>query len=120
MKDIKFLDYTIHMSGDGLVLVDKRGCNAMPGACVFCYKNEVVLVDHILEAKKAALMLFMINRPKDFDASLYWRLEGRGGSYHEWFTLQSVIKKEGLEMPTELEKSVDGINFLIGFNGKKL
>ena len=113
----QFLDYTIKISSDGVVLVDKSGCNAMPGGCHFGKSATRKSVD---EAKKAAVYLFMIARPEKFDGSIYWRLTGQGGSYHEWFGLKRALQDENIEMPMELVQAVDGPNFLIGFNNQAL
>ena len=115
MEPIKFLDYTITNSSDGIVLVDKNGCNAMPGACCFGKGDSGVS-----KAKKAAVLLFMIARPEKFDGSLYWRLSGRGGAYHEWFILRRALQEDGIEIPKELLEPADNLNFMIGFNKIKI
>jgi hypothetical protein len=117
LYEIAYLDYKISMSGDGICLVDKHGCNAMPGAMDFGKVWDQKSLD---SAKHSATILFMIARPEKFDGALYYRLTGTGGAYHEYYTLKSAIEEEGLEMPAELSGPVDGMNLSIGFKGKKI
>lgn len=102
----KFLDYTIGESSDGIVVV-KDHCNVVPGACVHKSFDE---------AKISAIKLFMISRPKQFEGSIFWRMEGREGAMHEFFTLKKILEKEKIPMPNEI--SAIDISCLIGFKGK--
>lgn len=116
IEPIQFLDYTIKMTCDGIV-ISKDGVNVMPGAMNF---GKVWNEDVLDKAKLHATILFMIARPEKFDAPIYYRLFGDDGSYWEHGILKNVLKEENIEMPPELEEPIDGLNGLIGFKGKKI
>jgi hypothetical protein len=68
------------------------------------------------EAKKAALFYFMLDRPEKFATHIQHRAMYGYGCSHEWFTLKTVLEKEGIEMPEEITHSNDA-NLCIVFNG---
>lgn len=116
METIKYLDYEIKMTGDGIV-ISKNDTNEMPGAMNF---GKEWIEEEIDKAKRAATLLFMIERPHIFGASLYYRLTGRGGAYWEHGNIKKACKEAGVPIPEELVDPIDGMNFLIGFKGGPL
>lgn len=111
---ITFLDYEIHncLNDDGIVL-SKKGEKAKLYEChLGNYSTKE-------DAMRAAIIHFMIARPDQFSATLYYRVMGRNGQYHEYFKFRQVLKDEGIEMPSEITAGNDS-NFQIYFNNKPL
>ena len=104
-----FLGYGVVKNNDGIVIT-KDGCNPMPGACVFSGLDR---------AKRSIIRLFMIEHSKEFDGAIYWRMEGSGGAYHEWFTFKNLVEKLGMEIPNGVMPT-GSLNFLIGYKGKTI
>ncbi len=115
-NEISFLDYIIRdcQNKDGIVLY-KKGDNAKNYECHL--GNYGTLED----AKQAAVYFFMIARPNEFATHIYHYLID-SGTWGERKILMGVIKREGIEVPKELEADLLEIdlNFPITFNGKKL
>jgi hypothetical protein len=101
MNTIKeyFLDYTIINTGnsDDWVLLKDNVKSTYE-----CHLGNYSTVD---EAKKAAILFFMIARPEVFHASLYYRMNGRSGQYGEYSLLKKQCKKEGIDFPEEIKKT---------------
>lgn len=112
---INFLNATIVRNGDGIV-ISKNGCNALPGAMVFS-KEPSKEEQSVVSAKRDIIRLFMIEHSDTYEASIYYRMNKRGGAYLEWFTMKNHLQSLGMDMPEGLGPSGD-MNMLISFEGK--
>lgn len=97
----EYLDYTIIMcdNNDGLVL-QKTGKKAE------AYEQHLGNYGNTAQIEKAAVLYFMIKRPEHFATNVFRYATG-SGTYHEYFTLYTVVQNEGLKMPSEIEASKD-------------
>lgn len=116
-ESIQFLDYTIKnsLNNDGIVLF-KRGTKAKG--------YETHLGNYGTDgnpdsAKRAAIFYFMIARPETFSSTIYYRMMGRGGQYHEFFKFKKAVEVEGIELPEEITPG-NGMNAQIYFNNHKI
>lgn len=112
---IEFLDYHIIActNGDGIVLSKdskKKGYRL--------YECHLGNYSSVVDAKKAAIVYFMIARPEDFATNIFHRT-GNSRTCHEWFRLRDVLKKEKIAMPEEIVASNDG-NMVITWNGETI
>jgi hypothetical protein len=100
---VKFLDYKIINTGnsDGWVLQKEK----------YTYDNlwesHLGNFSDVESAKKWAVLNFMIARPAVFHASVIYRMQGMGGSYHDGFLFMAQLKKEDISVPDELGISND-------------
>ncbi len=110
----QFLDYTIKNTGngDGYVLF-KHGKKSKHYECNLGNFSKAV------DARKAAVLFFMIARPEEFATHMYHLATGIGGTCHSWYKFKDVCEKEKIKMPVEIVMSND-MNCLITFNGEKL
>lgn len=108
-EEVNFLDYHIKMTGDGLVLYKN-------GDLYECHLGNYSSVN---QAKKAAIILFMIARPSEFHAQILNKVMrgNSSGCMSEWYKFKKVVEKEGLKMPEEITP-IGSINFLIGFKNQ--
>lgn len=124
-ESIMFLGYQIKnsLNNDGVVLSKPNGdlYETHLGNYGICDK------DSIDNAKKAALVHYMIARPDGFSHSILHKImSGSGsGTYHEWYNLRSSLLQERIyktedDFPLEIQQPGDGVNNLIYFNGKPL
>lgn len=117
-KSIQFLDYTIKNSSnnDGLVL-------SKPGGQLYeCHLGNYGegTKENIDSCKKDALLHFMVARPSEFAVTIVRKLgKSNSGTYQEFYKLQSVLKKENIEMPPEIHCGYDA-NCMIYFNNQPL
>ena len=97
MERIRFLDYTIVNSGnnDGYVLMKPNGQ---------LWECHLGNYGSLNEAKKAAILHFMIARPHIFATTIYYRTIGIGGQHCEFSLLKHQLDKEGIEVPEELKE----------------
>jgi len=105
-----FLDYVIVNTGngDGFVLM-KEGATDYQ-----CHLGNYATAN---DAKRYAIMFFMIARPQKFSRQIVNRIFGGSdnGCMLEYYTLESVLKDEGIPMPVEIVISDDmngGIRFM--------
>lgn len=113
-----FLDYEIKYTSksDGLVLYHKK---RMGHEChLGNFGHDEIGLDN---AKKAALIHFMIMRPSTFAQNLAMRILStrRTGTYMDWYLLNKKLKEEGFKMPDEITCSEDG-NSCIQYKGDEL
>ena len=113
---IKFLDYTIidcHNS-DGIVLCKEQyEVDDM-------YECHLGNYDTAEDAKRAAILFYMIARPRIFATHIFHYLIGTG-TWGEEKILIEQIKKDGLSVPEELKiTKIFDTNFPINFNGDVL
>ena len=113
---IDFLDYTIVYTNkaDGLVLMKHRD---RPQEGYECHLGN--FGTNIDNAKKAAIIYFMLARPEHFATNMLYRAMGDVGCYREFSTMKEVLEKEGYALPEEITP-IDGMNYLIGYKGKKI
>jgi hypothetical protein len=83
--------------------------------------------ENVNNAKQAALIFYMLARPKIFATSILHKImDGSGsGTVHEWYLLRTSLLSEYMykteaDFPPEIKEPIDGMNCLIGFNGKPL
>ena len=113
-QTVNFLDYRIVNTGnsDGWVITKS-----------YAYENlwecNLGNFSDLEVAKKWAVLNFMIARPDVFHASIVYRMQGMGGSYHDGYLLQNQIEKENIPMPEEIGISFDA-NCMITFNGENI
>jgi hypothetical protein len=118
--EYKFLDYILRdtYNGDGIVL--KKEKKASGYECHLGNYGKCEGQGSIDLAKRAAVIFFMLARPEIFATTVFYRLMGNGGQYHEWFLLRRALLEEGIDMPDELSKPIGGLNHQIGYMGKSI
>lgn len=109
-QEVKFLDYTIALTCDGWVITKPKGK---------LYECNLGNYSALNDAKAAAVIYFMLERPDIFAKNIFYKLVGHGGCMGEYRTLREVLKKEGIEMPVEITETKD-MNSIILVNGMKL
>lgn len=109
---IDFLDYTIINSGnrDGFVLTKDTGK---------LYETHLGNYETLDDAKKSAVIYFMIARPEEFATQIARRAMGGSGTYHEFWKFKSYLNSIEMELPEELVPG-DGINFMIYYKNQPL
>ena len=112
---VNFLDYVIVNSGnsDGWVIkkADFDAANLWE-----CHLGNFSTLE---TAKQWAVLNFMIARPAVFHASIIYRMQGMGGSYHDGYLFMGQLEKENIPVPPELGIS-DDMNCMLTFNGKRI
>jgi hypothetical protein len=112
MKTIKFLDYEIINSGNSDAYVLTK-----PGGKLYeCHLGNFHDLDN---AKRTAIIYYMIARPEIFATQLARKAMGLSGTYHEYYKLIKSIKNDGLEIPKEITPG-DGINHMIYYNNEPI
>lgn len=114
---VKFLDYEIRnsMNSDGLVLYKPKTSGYECHLGNFGPGSD----KDVNNAKRAAIIYFMLARPEPFATTMYYRAMGRGGQYQEYYLLRNYLQLHKLEMPVEITPGDDG-NSQIYFNNKPL
>lgn len=114
-QTVNFLDYKITNTdnGDGWVLQKAEWSSENLWEC------HLGNFTHLEDAKKWAVLNFMIARPEIFHASIIYRMQGMGGSYHDGYLFIHQLEKENIRVPDELGIS-DDANCMLTFNGKKI
>ena len=112
-QSTNFLTYTIKNSenNDGLVLISSKG--------VHHGNYGIGTEENVMSAKKDALFYFMLDNKVFFDDSIIAYLNGRGGTYLEFFKLQRVLALLDIPLPPEITSGAANNN-LIFFNNKPL
>jgi len=118
-EQIHFMDYTIKnsLNNDGLVLSKEN--NDMDYESHLGNYGEGTK-ENIDFCKKDALLHFMVARPADFAITVVRKLRKmNSGTFHEYFILENVCKRENIELPLEVSCG-DGENSMIYFNNEPL
>ena len=97
MERIKFLDYTIISLGnnDGWVITKPEG------QLWECHLGNYGSLD---DAKKSAILNFMIARPNIFTTTIHYRTIGNGGQDSEFSLFKHQLEKENIDIPKELKE----------------
>ena len=112
---INFIGYTIIncTNNDGLVLSSPNDEH--------CGNYGIGLEKNVDNAKQAALIHFMIDRPV-FYASIRNKIlssDSSSGTHSEWYLLRNALKEAGFDMPKEVTQG-DTFNYMIYYKGKPL
>lgn len=108
---IDYLEFQIVNTSDGLVL-SKRYYNA----ATELWKCHLGNYSTVMDAKHSAIVHWMISRPAEFHASVFYRFMGSRGSTHDFYTLKESIQKAGYAFPEEITIG-GGVSGTIYFNG---
>jgi hypothetical protein len=117
-KSIKFLDYTIKnsLNNDGMVLFKDKA----DGYETHLGNYGTGTQENIDYCKKCAVLFFMTARPSTFAHSVVNKMKRKdSGTMHEFYLLKDACKKEGIELPSEIQFG-DSMNAMIYFKGEPL
>ena len=127
-ESLEFLGYTIKnsLNDDGLVLSRESEDAQDYETHLGNYgdgENQIAVEN----AKKAALLFYMLARPEIFAHSLLQKIMRGSGSgiYHEYYLLKRSLEKDGYKMPEEIDVEIEDdysarANMMIFWDGKPL
>lgn len=113
----EFLGYAIKYceNNDGIILYNAFISNHNQ------YESHLGSYDSLDSAQSAAILFYMIARPKVFAKILARKILGGAGTgiHLEYLTLINSLQKEGIDIPAEITP-IGGSNKLIGYKGQAL